>query len=77
MNQHMLWIPPGFGHGFLALSDGADVHYKTSELYDANSDRVVLWNDAQLAIGWPLEGSPILSSRDAAAPPLANAELIS
>ena len=77
VNQNMLWIPPGFAHGFLALSDEADVHYKTSELYDANSDRVVLWNDAQLAIGWPLEVSPILSSRDAAAPPLAKAELIS
>jgi dTDP-4-dehydrorhamnose 3,5-epimerase len=77
MNQNMLWIPPGFAHGFLALSEEADVHYKTSELYDATSDRVVLWNDAQLAIRWPLRGSPILSSRDAAAPPLADAELIS
>lgn len=74
-NQHMLWIPPGFGHGFLALSDEADVHYKASELYDASTDRVVLWNDPQLQIKWPVDGAPLLSTKDAAAPPLGNAEL--
>jgi dTDP-4-dehydrorhamnose 3,5-epimerase len=76
-NHHMLWIPPSFGHGFLALSDSADVHYKASELYDAASDRVVLWNDPQLAIKWPLSGTPVLSIKDAGAPPLSNAELFS
>ena len=75
VNHRMLWIPPGFGHGFLALSDKADVHYKATELYDANSDRVVLWSDPQLAITWPVAGAPVLSSRDASAPLLANAEI--
>ena len=74
-NHHMLWIPPGFGHGFLAISDQADVHYKASELYDAKSDRVVLWSDKQLAIEWPLAGAPILSTKDAGAPALDDAEL--
>lgn len=74
-NHHMLWIPPGFGHGFVVLSDEADVHYKATELYDAKSDRVVRWNDPQLAIEWPLSGTPVLSSKDADAPLLQTAEL--
>jgi len=74
-NHQMLWIPPGFGHGFLALSDQADVIYKASELFDAKSDRVVRWNDPQLAIGWPLTGAPVLSVKDAEAPLLGDAEL--
>ena len=74
INHHMMWIPPGFGHGFLALGD-ADVHYKASELYDATSDRVVRWNDPQLEIKWPLAGAAVLSARDASAPPVRDAEL--
>jgi dTDP-4-dehydrorhamnose 3,5-epimerase len=74
-NHQMLWIPPGFGHGFLVVSDEADVHYKASELYDAASDRVLLWNDQRLAIEWPLVGAPVLSTKDAEAPSLDNAEL--
>ena len=74
-NHHMLWIPPGFGHGFVVLSDEADVHYKATELYDAKSDRVVLWSDPKLAIEWPVTGTPVLSMKDAGAPPLDNAEL--
>ncbi|MEP6607073.1 MAG: dTDP-4-dehydrorhamnose 3,5-epimerase [Burkholderiaceae bacterium] len=76
-NQQMLWIPPGFAHGFLVTSDEADVHYKASELYDARSDRAVLWNDPQLAIDWPLSGAPLLSKKDGDAPSLANAEVLS
>lgn len=76
-NQHMLWIPPGFGHGFLTLSEEADVQYKASELYDAESDRVVLWNDPELQIKWPLVGTPLLSIKDAGAPSFSNAELFS
>ena len=74
-NHQMLWVPPGFGHGFLVIGAEADVHYKASELYDAASDRVVLWNDPQLSIDWPLAGTPILSAKDAAAPLLDAAEL--
>lgn len=74
-NHHMLWIPPGFGHGFVVLGHKADVHYKASELYDAESDRVVVWNDSQLGIDWPLAAPPILSAKDADAPRLSEAEL--
>lgn len=75
-NHHMLWIPPGFAHGFLVLSDAADVHYKASELYDAASDRAVLWNDADLAIDWPVSDAPIVSDKDAHAAHFADADLI-
>jgi dTDP-4-dehydrorhamnose 3,5-epimerase len=74
-NHHALWIPPGFAHGFCVISDRADVYYKASELYDAASDRVVLWNDPQLRIEWPISEAPLLSSRDAGAPSLQDAEL--
>ena len=74
-NHHALWIPPGFAHGFCVISDLADVYYKASELYDAASDRVVLWNDPRLGIEWPISGAPLLSSRDAGAPSLQDAEL--
>lgn len=76
-NYRMLWIPPGFGHGFLVLSDEADVLYKTSELYDAGSDRAVVWNDPELAIQWPLVDTPIVSAKDANALSLSAAELYS
>jgi dTDP-4-dehydrorhamnose 3,5-epimerase len=72
-----LWIPPGFAHGFLALSKEADVTYKCTAPYDHASDRCIAWNDPEIAIAWPLDAStaPILSSRDAVAPCLSEAEL--
>jgi len=72
-----LWIPPGFAHGFLTLSETADVSYKCTSLYDAASDRCIVWNDPQIAIEWPIpEGaSPRLSAKDAAAPLLATADV--
>ena len=75
-SHHQLWIPPGFAHGFYVLSDYADVIYKCTEPYIAASDRAVRWNDPDLAIEWPLGGAgpPILSPKDAAAPPLARTE---
>lgn len=75
MNHHMLWIPPGFGHGLWVLTDEADVHYKATELYNARSERAVCWNDPQLAIKWPSAGAPVLSAKDAKAPRLSEAEL--
>lgn len=65
-NKNQLWIPPGFGHGFLALSDRADVVYKTTDYYDRDGERCILWNDPDLAIHWPLpEGSiPLVSEKD-------------
>jgi dTDP-4-dehydrorhamnose 3,5-epimerase len=65
-----LWIPPGFAHGFLVLSERADVLYKCTTHYAPHSERTIVWNDATLAITWPLEGgAPVqLSPKDAAAP---------
>ncbi len=75
-NMEMLWVPPGFAHGFLTLSDTADFLYKVTSFYDAPSDRSVAWNDPDIAIAWPLDGlTPTLSAKDEAAPRLAAAEV--
>jgi len=71
-NRLMLWIPPGFAHGFCAVSPVADLVYKCTALYDAANDRSIAWNDPAIGIRWPLS-SPVLSSKDAAAPTLAAA----
>lgn len=71
----MLWIPPGFAHGFAVLSDEADILYKATDYYAPQHERTLRWNDPQLGIRWPLEGDPILSAKDAAAQGLAGAEL--
>jgi dTDP-4-dehydrorhamnose 3,5-epimerase len=70
-----LWIPPGFGHGFLVLSDGADVSYKCTTVYDAKSNSGVRWDDPDIGIDWPLGAgiTPLLSTADAAAPLLSAA----
>ena len=70
-NHKQMWIPPGFGHGFLVLSESADFLYKTTDYWVAEYDRAVRWNDATLAIDWPLHGTaPIVSAKDGAAPAL-------
>ncbi|MBV8163671.1 MAG: dTDP-4-dehydrorhamnose 3,5-epimerase [Candidatus Eremiobacteraeota bacterium] len=66
-NHHQLYVPKGFAHGFLAQSDDVIVHYKMSAEYDPRHEGVLSWRDAQTAIVWPLEGTPILSAKDAAA----------
>lgn len=63
-NQLLFWIPPGFGHAFLVLSESADFLYKTTDFYDRDSERTILWNDPDLAIEWPKEIEPVLSARD-------------
>jgi dTDP-4-dehydrorhamnose 3,5-epimerase len=73
-NYRMLWVPAGFAHGFCALTDGADLVYKVTELYRADCDRSILWNDPEIAIQWPVR-DPILSAKDAAAPRLRDAVL--
>ena len=79
VNRRMLWIPPGFGHGFLVLSDHAEVAYKASELYSPEGDRSILWNDPTIGIEWPLHllgaSGPVLSAKDAAGVPFASAEV--
>jgi dTDP-4-dehydrorhamnose 3,5-epimerase len=71
---NQLWIPPGFAHGFLTLSDTADVLYKASDYYDPACERSVIWNDPDIGIAWNLEAEPILSEKDAVAPPFPAAE---
>jgi dTDP-4-dehydrorhamnose 3,5-epimerase len=71
---NQLWIPAGFAHGFLTLSETADVLYKASDYYDPACERSVAWNDPDIAIAWDLAAEPIVSGKDAAAPPLAAAE---
>ena len=73
-NHRQLWIPPGFAHGFLVTSDSADFVYKTTDYYAPEHERSVLWNDAALAIPWPLEREPLLSAKDKSGTPLAQAE---
>ena len=72
-NKRQLWIPEGFAHGFLTLSDSAEVLYKASDFYSPADEGSVVWNDPTIAIQWPLEGEPLLSGKDAAAPSLAAA----
>ncbi|MGO8720337.1 MAG: dTDP-4-dehydrorhamnose 3,5-epimerase [Acidobacteriaceae bacterium] len=71
----MLWIPPGFAHGFLVLSESADVLYKTTDFYSPASERTVLWNDPSLGIEWPLTAGPIIAPKDAAGTPLHRTDL--
>ena len=73
-NHRQLWIPPGFAHGFLVTSESADFTYKTTDYYAPEHERAVLWNDPALAIAWPLQGEPLLSAKDKAGIPLAQAE---
>jgi dTDP-4-dehydrorhamnose 3,5-epimerase len=63
-NQRQLWIPEGFAHGFLTLSDVADVLYKTTAYYEPRHDRSLRWDDPSVGIDWPLEGDPVLSAKD-------------
>lgn len=67
-NHRQFWVPPGFAHGFLVLSDFADFEYKCTDYYDPTDEGSICWNDPQLAIEWPLSMEPLLSAKDAAAP---------
>lgn len=71
----MAWIPPGFAHGFLVLSEHAEFLYKTTDYYAPDAERCLAWNDPELAIAWPLEGTPLLSAKDQAGLPLAACEV--
>lgn len=75
-NFRMLWVPPGFGHGFVTLTDQVDFAYKCTELYAPALERAVRWDDPTLAIDWPLDVlPPNLSAKDAVAPLLGDAEI--
>jgi dTDP-4-dehydrorhamnose 3,5-epimerase len=74
-NRHMMWIPPGFGHGFMVLSESADFLYKTTAYYAPQWDRGIRWDDPQIAVKWPLDGTPTLSDKDQGLPFLGDAEV--
>ena len=74
-NKRQLWVPPGFAHGFVVLSESAEFLYKTTDYYAPEHERCIVWNDPDLAIAWPLQTPPLLASKDAQAPTLAQAEV--
>ncbi|MEO8035536.1 MAG: dTDP-4-dehydrorhamnose 3,5-epimerase [Acidobacteriota bacterium] len=74
-NHLMLWIPPGFAHGFCATSDQADLVYKCTALYDSSGDRAIAWNDPDIGIEWPVQ-DPLHSPKDSIAPRLKDAAVL-
>jgi dTDP-4-dehydrorhamnose 3,5-epimerase len=72
-NRRMFWVPPGFAHGFIVVSDSADFLYKTTDYWFPEHERTLLWNDPAVGIVWPFDGSPTLAPKDAAGTPLASA----
>lgn len=73
-NKRQLWVPEGFAHGFVVLSDYAEFLYKTTDYYAPSHERCLLWNDPQVAVAWPISEAPILSAKDALGADLGNAE---
>ena len=73
-SHRMLWVPQGFAHGYIVLSEHAIVLYKTTDYYAPEHERTILWNDPALGIRWPLEGEPIVSDKDRRATPFRTAD---
>ena len=74
-NHRQLWIPPGFAHGYLVLSESADLIYKTTDYYAPEHERCLIWNDPTVGINWPANEEPILSAKDRAGLPLHDVEV--
>ncbi|SPA38104.1 dTDP-4-deoxyrhamnose-3,5-epimerase [Cupriavidus taiwanensis] len=74
-NKRQLWVPEGFAHGFVVLSESAEFLYKTTDYYAPQFERSLRWDDPALAIHWPIDGAPVLSKKDEDAPAFAVAEL--
>jgi dTDP-4-dehydrorhamnose 3,5-epimerase len=74
-NHRQMWVPPGMAHGFLVLSESADVLYKTTGYYAPEFERCIRWDDPDIGVQWPIKDTPLLSERDQAAPRLQHAEL--
>jgi dTDP-4-dehydrorhamnose 3,5-epimerase len=72
-NRRMFWVPPGFAHGFIVLSESADFLYKTTDYWFPAHERTLLWSDPEVGIVWPFDGAPTLAPKDAAGTPLAAA----
>ncbi|ALK87364.1 dTDP-4-dehydrorhamnose 3,5-epimerase [Limnohabitans sp. 63ED37-2] len=73
-NHRQLWVPPGFAHGFVVLSDSAEFLYKTTDYWYPEHERSLLWNDPDIGIDWPMDGQPLLAPKDAAGKLLVDAE---
>jgi dTDP-4-dehydrorhamnose 3,5-epimerase len=73
-NRRILWVPPGFAHGFVVVSDSADFLYKTTDYWFPQHERTLLWNDPALGLAWPQVGAPIVNAKDAAGTPFATAD---
>jgi len=74
-NRRQMWIPPGFAHGFVTLSDSAEFLYKTTDYWYAEHERTLLWNDPALSIDWVFRGNVLLAAKDVAGRPLADADI--
>jgi dTDP-4-dehydrorhamnose 3,5-epimerase len=74
-NKRMMWIPEGFGHGFLVVSDAAEFLYKTTDYWAPEHERCIRWNDPDLALPWPVQGTPLVSAKDAQGSAVATAEV--
>ncbi|WP_018896487.1 dTDP-4-dehydrorhamnose 3,5-epimerase [Rhizobium sp. 2MFCol3.1] len=74
-NKRQLYIPPGFAHGFVVLSETAQFLYKTTDFYSPQHERAIIWNDPTVNVAWPIETTPTLSSKDAQAPFMKDADL--
>jgi len=75
-NKRQMWVPPGFAHGFVVLSESAEFLYKTTDYWYPEHERSLLWNDPAIGIDWPLAGAqPLLAAKDAAALRLQDAEV--
>ena len=73
-NKQQLWIPPGFAHGFLVLSEEADFLYKCTNYYSPEHERTLMWNDPAIGIDWPVDSKPLLSDKDQRGAPLSEAD---
>ncbi|MGH8854198.1 MAG: dTDP-4-dehydrorhamnose 3,5-epimerase [Telluria sp.] len=74
-NKLQMWVPEGFAHGFVVLSESAEFVYKTTDYYAPEHERCIAWNDPQLAIGWPVAGAPLVSAKDEKGAAFATAEM--
>ncbi|GAU02673.1 dTDP-4-dehydrorhamnose 3,5-epimerase [Burkholderia stabilis] len=74
-NHRQLWVPPGFAHGFVVVSDAAQFLYKTTDYWFPEHERCIVWNDAEIGIDWPIDGEPLLAAKDAAGKRLSEAEV--
>jgi dTDP-4-dehydrorhamnose 3,5-epimerase len=74
-NQRQMWVPPGFAHGFVVMSESADFLYKTTDYWFAEHERSIAWNDPAIGIDWPIEGEPLVAAKDALGKLLSEAEV--